>query len=131
MEWVEADPIPTACMNCQEEDCYNCDTAGERWKQSREDGLKVQRKQLIKAIERLQRKIDAIDTELLPFSDEQRAALDGRIEMTYDLFWECLQVCFDNDNMRMYRRIWGDYPNLTLNIKKKSRTPERMITPIH
>ena len=131
MEWVEADPIPKACMNCQEEDCYNCDAAGERWQLSRNDELKLRRKQLVKAIERLQHEIDAIDIALLPFTHAQRAALEGRAEMTSDLFWQCLQVCFDNDNMRMYRRIWGDYPNLTLNIKKKSRTPERMITPIH
>ena len=120
MEWVEADPIPKACMNCQEEDCYNCDAAGERWQLSRNDELKLRRKQLVKAINRLQHEIDAIDIALLPFTHAQRAALEGRAEMTYDLFWECLQVCFDNDNMRMYRRIWGDYPNLTLNIKKKA-----------
>ena len=120
MEWVDADPIPKACMDCQEEDCYNCDTAGERWQLSRNHELKLRRKQLVKAINRLQHEIDAIDMELLPFSDAQRAALNGNAEMTYDLFWQCLQVCFDNDNMRMYRRIWGDYPNLTLNIKKKA-----------
>ena len=131
MEWIEVGPMPTVCQDCQEEDCYNCDTAGERWQLSRNDELKLRRKQLVKAINRLQHEIDAIDMELLPFSDAQRAALNGNAEMTYDLFWQCLQVCFDNDNMRMYRRIWGDYPNLTLNIKKKSRTPERMITPIH
>ena len=120
MEWVEANSIPKACMDCQEEDCYNCDTAGERWQLSRDDELRLRRKQLVKAINRLQHEIDAIDMELLPFSDAQRAALNGNAEMTYDLFWQCLQVCFDNDNMRMYRRIWGDYPNLTLNIKKKA-----------
>ena len=116
MEWIEADPLPKACMDCQEEDCYNCDTAGERWQLSRNDELKLRRKQLVKAINRLQRKIDAIDTELLPFTDEHRAALDGRIEMTYDLFWQCLQVCFDNDNMRMYRRIWDAYTIFSRNI---------------
>ena len=95
MDWIEADPLPAACLNCQKEDCYNCDTAGERWELSREDELRVRRKQLAKAIERLQRKINAIDMELLPFTAEQRTALNGHIEMTYDLFWECLQVCFD------------------------------------
>lgn len=73
---------------------------------------------MVEAIERLQRKIDAIDTELPPFSDEQRAALEGRAEMTYDLFWQCLQVCFANDNMRMYRRIWDTYPSQVNSIKK-------------
>lgn len=119
MEWIEADPIPKECMDCHEEDCYNCDTAGRRWQLSKDDALKVRRKRLVNAIERLQRKIDAIDTELLPFSDEQRAALEGRAEMTYDRFWECLQVCFDHGNMTLYRRIWEKYPNLVNQIKDK------------
>lgn len=118
MEWIEADPIPEVCMDCHEEDCYNCDTAGERWRLSQVDELKVRRKQLVNAIERLQRKIDAIDMELLPFTGEQRAALEGRIEMTYDRFWECLQVCFDNNNMTMYRKIWNAYPVFSRNLKE-------------
>ena len=125
MEWVEADPIPKACMNCQEEDCYNCDAAGERWQLSRNDELKLRRKQLVKAINRLQCEIDAIDMELLPFSDEQRAALNGNAEMTYDLFWQCLQVCFDNDNMRMYRRIWDAYSIFSRNIKDYIEIPHK------
>lgn len=85
----------------------------------------MRRKQLVKAIIRLQHKIDAIDTKLLPFTDEQRAALDGRIEMAYDLFWQCLQVCFDNDNMRMYRRIWDAYPIFSRNIKDYIEIPHK------
>lgn len=123
MEWIEADPIPTVCQDCQEEDCYNCDTAGERWRLSQVDELKVRRKRLVNAIERLQRKIDAIDTELLPFSDEQRAALEGRAEMTYDRFWECLQVCFDNGNMILYHRIWDAHPVFSRKIKEYLENP--------
>lgn len=119
MEWIEADSIPEACVNCQEEDCYNCDTAGERWQLSRVDELKLRRKQLVKAIEHLQREIHAIDMELLPFSGEQRAVLEGRDEMIYDRFWQCLQVCFDNGDMTMYRRIWEKYPNLVNQITNK------------
>lgn len=119
MDWIEVDPIPEPCKDCQEEDCYNCDTAGERWQLSEEDELKLRRKQLVKAIEHLQREIDAIDMELLPFSDEQRAALEGHDEMTYDRFWECLQVCFDYGNMTMYRKIWEKYPNLVNQLKDK------------
>lgn len=123
MDWIEADPLPAACLNCQEEECYNCDTAGERWQLSREDELRVRRKQLVKAIGHLQRKIDAIDMELLPFTGEQRAALDGNAEMTYDLFWQCLQVCFDNDNMGMYRNIWEAYPKFSKKIKEYMEIP--------
>lgn len=118
MNWIESETIPAACRDCAEEDCYNCDAAGERWRLSQVDELKVRRKRLVNAIERLQCKIDAIDTELLPFSDEQRAALEGRAEMTYDRFWECLQVCFDYGNMAMYRSIWNAYPNFSKNIRQ-------------
>ena len=31
MDWIEADPIPEACFNCEDGDCYECDTAGDRW----------------------------------------------------------------------------------------------------
>ena len=64
MEWIEANPLPQECLNCQEEDCYECDTAGKRWYLSKADELRIQRKGLIKAIERLERQIHEIDAEL-------------------------------------------------------------------
>lgn len=64
MEWIEAEPLPAVCQNCQEEECYNCDYAGERWTLSQADELRVRRKGLLKAIERLQRQVKAIDAEL-------------------------------------------------------------------
>ena len=64
MEWIEADPLPPVCQNCQEEDCYNCDHAGERWTLSQADELRIKCKGLLKAIERLQRQVKAIDAEL-------------------------------------------------------------------
>lgn len=76
MDWIEANPIPVACQDCLEEDCYNCDTA------------------------------------------EQRAALNGRTEMTYDLFWQCLQVCFGNEHMDMYKSVWEAYPDYSKNIRQ-------------
>ena len=83
MEWLEANPLPVECENCQEEDCYNCDHAGKRWYLSEEDELRVRRKGLVKAVERLQRQIKEIDRKLLPFTEQQKAALEGQIEMTY------------------------------------------------
>ena len=64
MEWIEANPLPPECVDCKEEDCYNCDYAGERWTLSKADELRVRRKGLLKAIERLQRQVKAIDAEL-------------------------------------------------------------------
>ena len=64
MEWIEAAPLPPVCQDCQEEDCYNCDHAGERWTLSQADELRIKRKGLLKAIERLQRQVKAIDAEL-------------------------------------------------------------------
>lgn len=64
MEWIEANPLPQECLNCQEEVCYECDTAGKRWYLSKADELRIRRKGLIKAIERLERQIHEIDAEL-------------------------------------------------------------------
>ena len=64
MEWIEKNPLPPECVNCKEEDCYNCDHAGERWTLLQADELRIKRKGLLKAIERLQRQVKAIDAEL-------------------------------------------------------------------
>ena len=64
MEWLEANPLPDVCVNCTEEDCYNCDYAGKRWYLSQVDELRLRRKMLVRAIERLQRQVVAIDDEL-------------------------------------------------------------------
>lgn len=70
MEWLEADPLPAECQDCQGEDCYNCDHAGKRWYLSEENALRIRRKGLIKAIERLQRQVDAIDQQLLSYNTQ-------------------------------------------------------------
>ncbi len=64
MEWLEANPLPKVCQDCKEDDCYNCDYAGERWYLSEVDELKLRRKGLLKAIERQQRQVAAIEKEL-------------------------------------------------------------------
>ena len=64
LEYIEANPLPAVCVNCQEEECYNCDYAGERWTLTRADELRLRRKGLLKAIERLERQVKAIDAEL-------------------------------------------------------------------
>ena len=64
MEWLEAEVLPEECASCQEEDCYNCDNAGKRWYLSREDTLRLQRKNLERAIKRLQRRLEQVDREL-------------------------------------------------------------------
>lgn len=46
MEWIEADPLPLECENCQEEECYNCDYSGKRWYLSEEDYQNLQKKWL-------------------------------------------------------------------------------------
>ena len=57
-------PTAPECVECQEEECYNCDYAGKRWTLSQADELRVRRKGLLKAIDRLQRQVEAIDAEL-------------------------------------------------------------------
>ncbi len=41
MHWIETEPLPKACVGCREEECYNCDTAGERWTLSTEDEARL------------------------------------------------------------------------------------------
>ena len=41
MHWIETEPLPKACVGCREEECYNCDTAGERWTLSAEDEARL------------------------------------------------------------------------------------------
>lgn len=64
MEWIEANPLPQRCQECHEEDCYNCDYAGERWYLSKADELRTRKQMMLRAIERYQRKIAEIDKEL-------------------------------------------------------------------
>ena len=64
MDFLEADPLPDVCIDCREEDCYNCEYAGKRWYLSRKEELENRRKLLVRAIERLQRQVKAIDEEL-------------------------------------------------------------------
>ena len=68
MEWLETTPLPRVCQECIADDCYNCDHAGERWYPAKADELKLRRKGLLKAIERLQRKVAELDREIANFS---------------------------------------------------------------
>lgn len=64
MEWKESKIIPEECINCQEEDCYNCDIAGNRWELSQADKLRLKRNGLLKAMERMARQIREIEEQL-------------------------------------------------------------------
>ena len=74
MEYIEINPLPQVCQECEvarEVDCGSCDHAGERWILSREDELWLMRKAKIKAIQRLQRDLSIIDTELAEIIDRK------------------------------------------------------------
>ena len=64
MKWLECDPLPAKCQSCREEECYNCDIAGERWTLSQEDDLRTRRALKLRAIERLKREVAEIDAKL-------------------------------------------------------------------
>ncbi len=69
MKWIETDLIPEQCQGC-EEDCYNCDYAGERWVLSQEDELRIKRKGLEKTLERIKQEMDDIDKKLALYDNE-------------------------------------------------------------
>ena len=45
------------------------------------------------------------------FSNAQKAALEGKTEMTEELFWSCLQACYDSYNVKTLFEIWNKYPH--------------------
>ena len=64
MQWREMSALPSACQGCREKECYNCEYAGQRWQLERSEELSIRRKMLVKAIERLQKQVKAIDEAL-------------------------------------------------------------------
>ena len=64
MERIEVPPLPEACLNCKEEECYNCDVAGQRWILSPESKLLLRRAAVCRAIDRLSRELEEIDQAL-------------------------------------------------------------------
>ena len=68
MEWIETNPLPMVCQECQQQeeidDCGSCEYAGERWFLSRNDRLLLEKKAAENAIRHFQRRIAAIDKEL-------------------------------------------------------------------
>lgn len=75
MKWKEIYPLPGVCQGCKQEDCYNCEYAGQRWSLSREEELKMRRKMLVRAIERLQRQVQEIDKEMM----QMDSSMSGRV----------------------------------------------------
>lgn len=113
MEWLEKNPLPSECQECQEEDCYNCDNAGKRWYLSEEDELRVRRKGLVKAVERLQRQIAEIDEKLAEIQDEPN------VLMTQDIWEHCLGVCLEDGDILQLRKLLADYPEYIQEWKKR------------
>ena len=64
MDWIEVHPLPEACLDCKEEDCYNCDTAGQRWVLSAESELLLKRTAVRNSIDRLSRELAEIEQAL-------------------------------------------------------------------
>lgn len=86
LEWLEADPLPPVCQQCEENykiyaaatdqekeeleaqgfyfDCGSCEHGGERFYLSRADELRLGIKSRHRAIERLQREIEKLEEEL-------------------------------------------------------------------
>ncbi len=129
LEFLEADPLPKACQNCQEEGwgCDECDHLGERFYLPKEQELWLSRKGLLHSIERTRKKIIEIDIQLVPFTEEQKKVLRKVSEMTYDMFIECLVLCFKTDNLEVIQDIEDRFPELLKESYRRSReNPETM-----
>ena len=44
------------------------------------------------------------------FTWKQKAALAGKIPMTKELFWGCLDVAYARFDMETFKKIWHSYP---------------------
>ena len=72
MEYKEVSPLPAICENCQEEECYNCDYALDRWQLSPADELRSKRKLKEQALKRIKKEIAEIDRQLAKIQDKER-----------------------------------------------------------
>ncbi len=80
MELLGKNPLPEHCLNCTEPECDVCEIGYERWRLPHYDELRLKRKGLLKARERLiannhntvmmDKRIERIEKELLPFTEE-------------------------------------------------------------
>lgn len=68
MDWIEVVPLPEACQKCMDEDCYNCDMAGQRWVLSEQAQLQIKHNGICKQLERLLVELSEVDRELERFS---------------------------------------------------------------
>jgi len=116
MEWIEKNPLPTECQGCAEEDCYNCDMAGERWYLTEVDELRLRRRSLERAIERMQRQIAEIDDKLAQI---EYALDEPNVQMTQEMWEQCLWVCVQAGDIERYNRLWNEHPDLEENMMRE------------
>lgn len=71
MNYYEVEQLPEVCLTCEEEDCYNCDHALERWEMSKLDRLKMKRalkivqlKSIMEHTEKIEAEIKDLDTKI-------------------------------------------------------------------
>lgn len=121
MEWKEVEHLPEECLDCNEENCYNCDIACKRWYLPENEELNLKRKSLLHSIKRLHQQVIEIDLHIIPFTEQQKKALQGQNKMTYDIFWDCLQVCYQNNNMEIYLDIWSKYPEYVMEFYRQTK----------
>lgn len=69
--YIEKYPPPQECIECKEQDCHECDTAGKRWRQTRKAELQGLRNLKLNAIARLERQIAEIERELRGIADDR------------------------------------------------------------
>lgn len=50
MDFLQSDPLPETCANCDEQDCCSCDYAADLWVLSAQDQLWLRRLKLTSAV---------------------------------------------------------------------------------
>jgi hypothetical protein len=60
------------------------------------------------------------------YTREQRKAMAGKIPMTYDLFWGCMDICHCRLDRKTLRQLMNTYPQFMR--EQKERYEERLRT---
>ena len=120
MDYLERNPLPEECHKCTDIDCDVCDIALERWYLPHEWELRIQQKGLLRALNReqkkgnptdwIERRIDEIASQLLPFTEDQIAAIEHRKEMSKELFAACIAICDQADDTEMKAALYQYFP---------------------
>ena len=121
MDFLERKPLPVECEICNDPECDSCTIGLERWYIPHDLDLRIQRRGLLRALERergrshpidwIEDRIQEIEMQLLPFTEDQINAIEHRAEMTKQIFDDCIAVCIRAQDPEMQDALRQYFPD--------------------